>query len=119
MSGLQTESTTDTDGGYDLGYAANGYWAKYSLVNFGSGVSSVNVRVASGGSGGTLEFRLDSVAGPIIAQAAVQPTGGWQNWTTITAPVSNAKGVRDLYLVYSYTGSDTSGIGNLNWFRFQ
>ena len=24
MSGLQTENTTDTDGGYDLGYSADG-----------------------------------------------------------------------------------------------
>ncbi len=119
IRGLQTEPTMDTDGGYDLGYAANGYWAKYSRVDFGSGVSSVNVRVASGGSGGTLQFRLDSVTGPIIAQATIQNTGGWQNWTTVTAPVSGAKGVHDLYLVYSYTGSDTSGIGNLNWFQFQ
>lgn len=116
---LQTEPTTDTDGGYDLGYAANGHWAKYSRVDFGSGVNSVNVRVASGGSGGTLQFRLDSATGPIIAQATVQNTGGWQNWTTVTAPVSKVKGVHDLYLVCSYTGSDTSGIGNLNWFQFQ
>jgi glucosylceramidase len=117
--GLETEITSDLDGGYDLGYAANGYWASYSNVDFGSGVSTVDARVASDGSGGTLEFRLDSITGPLIAQATIPSTGGWQTWTNVTAPVSGAKGVHDLYLVYSYTGTNQSGIGNLNWFQFQ
>ena len=59
ISGLQTEPTTDTLGGYNLGYADNGDYAVYRNVNFAAGFTNVTARVASAG-GGSLEFRLDS-----------------------------------------------------------
>jgi glucosylceramidase len=116
-SGFQTENCTDTDGGFDLGYAQDGSWAQYRNVDFGAGATRLNVRVASAGTGGTLEFHLDSAAGPVIAQAPIPITGGWQTWTTVTAPVSAASGVRRLFVVVKYSGP-TSGIGNVNWFQF-
>jgi len=59
-SGLQTEGTTDTLGGYNVGYADDRDYAVYQNVNFPSGITSVRARVASASSGGTLEFRLDA-----------------------------------------------------------
>ena len=113
--GLETETTSDSGGGYDVGYADNGDWAHYKNVNFGSGVGSINLRTASAGSGGTLEFHLDSVTGALIGTATVPITGGWQTWTTVSAPIAGATGVHDLYLVFK----GTTSIGNVNWFRFQ
>ncbi len=113
--GLETETTSDSGGGYDVGYADNGDWAHYKNVNFGSGVGSVNLRTASAGSGGTLEFHLDSVTGALIGTTTVPVTGGWQTWTTVSAPIAGATGVHDLYLVFK----GTTSIGNVNWFRFQ
>jgi glucosylceramidase len=117
VSSFQTEQCTDTDGGFDLGFAQDGSWAEYRNVDFGAGATSINVRVASAGTGGTLEFHLDSLAGPVIAQALIPVTGGWQTWTTVTASVSAAAGVRVLYVVVKHSGG-TGGIGNLNWFQF-
>lgn len=115
---LRTEPCTDAEGGFNLGYAAAGSWAGYRNVDFGAGVTAVEARVASGGTGGTLEFRLDAPDGPLIAQAPLPVTGGWQSWTTVSAPVTGAAGVRDLYVVFTrQTGS--GGLGNLNWFRFR
>jgi glucosylceramidase len=51
VSAFQTEQCTDTDGGFDLGFAQDGSWAEYRNVDFGAGISSVNVRVASAGTG--------------------------------------------------------------------
>jgi len=51
---------SDSGGGYDVGFADNWDWTRYRNVNFGSGVSSVSLRTASAGSGGTLEFHLDA-----------------------------------------------------------
>jgi glucosylceramidase len=118
VSGLETESTSDTGGGFDLGYASDGSWAEYGNVDFGKGVSTVNARVASGGSGGSLEFHIGSATGPLIALATVPITGGWQNWTTVSAPVSGVQGIAPICVVYR-AGGGTSGIGNLNWFQFQ
>ena len=111
--GLQTETTTDTLGGYDVGYAAGGDYAVYRNVNFGAGVTNVSVREASYG-GGTLALHLDSPTGPIISSFALTSTGGWQTWQTIHESVSGASGLHDLYAVFS----GSSGLGNLNWFQF-
>ena len=113
-SGLQTESTSDTLGGYDLGYINNGAYAVYQNMNFAAGFTNVNVRVASAGSAGTLELRLDSPAGTLIGVVALPVTGGWQTWQTVSGIVTNATGTHNLYLVIKGSG----GIANLNWFQF-
>jgi hypothetical protein len=117
MFGVETELTLDTDGGYDLGYTAEGSWAEYRNIDFSTGVSAVSVRAASAGSGGTLEFHLDSVNGPLAGTATIPITGGWQSWTTVTAPITAATGVRNLVVVFR-ANPGTGGIGNLNWFQF-
>jgi glucosylceramidase len=113
-SGLQTEITSDINGGYDVGYIDDGDWALYKNIDFGSGVRSVQVRVASAGSGGTLEFHLNGTSGPLIGSVAIPITGGWQTWTTVSTAVSGATGINDLYIVFK----GTRGIGNVNWFQF-
>ncbi len=111
--GLQTETTTDTLGGYDVGYADGGDYAVYRNVNFEAGFTNVSVREAGYG-GGTLALHLDSPTGPIISSFALPSTGGWQTWQTIQESVSGASGLHDLYAVFS----GSSGLGNLNWFQF-
>jgi hypothetical protein len=113
---LETEPTGDSTGAYDLGYVSPGGYAIYKNVDFGASVSSVSVRTVSGGSGGTLEFHLDSVGGPSIGSATLPVTGGWQTWETVSAGVTGASGVHDLVIIFQ--GSN-AGISNLNWFQFK
>jgi glucosylceramidase len=114
VSSLQTEPTSDTMGGYDLGYANNGSYAVFQNLDFSAGFTSVGARMAGAGSGGTLQFRLDSPTGPQIASIAAPVTGGWQTWQTVTGSAFGGGGLHNLYLVYS----GGNGIGNLNWFQF-
>ena len=119
--GLQTESTSDTNGGYDVGFSSGGDYAVYKNVDFGTSVSQVSARLACGGTGhcgGTLEFHLDSASGTTIASVTIPATSGWQTWTTVLAPASSATGVHDLYVVFKAPASGTSALGNLNWFQF-
>lgn len=123
VSGLETEASTDTDGGYDLGYANGGSFAVYRYVDFGSGESNVVARLAcdpanGGNCGGTLEFHLDSASGPLAGSVTIPSTGGWQTWTTVFGQVSGASGVHDLYVVFKAPTSGNTSLGNLNWFRF-
>ncbi|HEY2471105.1 MAG TPA: chitobiase/beta-hexosaminidase C-terminal domain-containing protein [Terracidiphilus sp.] len=111
-SGLESETTSDSTGGYDLGYLTNGAIAVYSNIDFGSGLTKVNVRSASNGSGGTATFYLDKPNGTPIAAVTLPGTGGWQNWQTVSANVGGAAGVHTLYVVFS-SGS------NVNWYQFQ
>ncbi len=117
-SGLETENTSDTTGEYDLGYLTDGAYAVYKNIDFGSGVTTVNVRTASAGSGGTARFYLDSTTGSPIATVTLPVTGGWQTWQTVSAAVSGAAGVHDIFVVFSGTGG-SGNIANVNWFQFQ
>ncbi len=113
VSGLQTEPTSDTCGGYDLGYASGGSYAVYPKVDLGAGVGSLSARLASDSSG-SIDFHLDSTSGPILGSVTIPTTGGWQTWQTESGTAYGGGGVHDLYLVYN----GDSGIGNLNWFQF-
>jgi beta-glucosidase len=117
-SGLETETTGDATGEYDLGYISPGAYVVYKNIDFGTAVSQVNVRTASAGNGGTATFYLDSMTSSPIATVNLPVTGGWQTWTTATAAASGASGVHDLYVVFGGGGS-TGSISNVNWFQFQ
>jgi glucosylceramidase len=117
IANLQSEPCADADGGFDIGFAGDGSWLEYDNIDFGDGPSAVDVRWASAGSGGALEFHLDSTAGPVVGQATLPVTGGWQTWQTFPIPVSDAQGLHKVFVVFR--GSGMNGLGNLNWFRFR
>lgn len=114
-SGTQTETTSDTGGGLNVGWIdANDYLA-FENVDFGSGAGSVNIRLASNASfSGSIEFRLGGTSGSLIGTVATSGTGGWQSWITSTTGISGASGVQNLYLVFQ----GGSGITNVNWLQF-
>jgi beta-glucosidase len=119
QSGTQLETTSDVGGGQDVGWIAPGDWLAYDNVDFGSvSPASVTTRLASGATvSGTVQYRLDSTTGPVVATVAVNPTGGWQTWTSATTTLSAAAtGVHLVYL--TFTGTAGTDIGNLNWFQF-
>ena len=74
-------------------------------------------RVASAGSGGRIELRLDAITGPLVATATVTPTGGWQTYKDITVPVTDPGGTHALYFVFRNEAA-SGGLLNLNWTRF-
>jgi glucosylceramidase len=112
-SGIQTEWTSDSVGGYNLGYCDNGDYAVYKNVDFAAGFTNVTARVASF-AGGSVEFRLDSPSGQRISSVTMPNTGNWQTFANVSSSVSNASGVHDLYLVFK----GSSSVANLNSFQF-
>ncbi|HEY8463108.1 MAG TPA: carbohydrate-binding protein [Bacillota bacterium] len=98
--GIQTESCSE--GGRNVGYIENGDWILVKGVDFGSGATSFEARVASATNGGNIELRLGSPTGKLIGTCAVSGTGGWQSWVTKSCNVSGATGVQDLY--FKFTG---------------
>ncbi|MFF4489349.1 glycoside hydrolase family 16 protein [Streptomyces sp. NPDC001544] len=120
QSGTATETTTDTGGGQDIGSLANGDWALYKGVDFGSTAArQFYGRVASGaasGVSGLVEVRLDSRGNPPVGSFAVANTGGWQSWRTVPANVTSVTGVHDVYL--TFTSGQASDFVNVNWFDF-
>ncbi len=113
QSGIETE--TCSEGGMNIGYINNGDFIKVAAVDFESGASSFEARVASNTMGGQIELRLDSEAGPLVGTCSVPGTGGWQQWITISCPVSGVEAIHDLFLVFR-GGNDY--LFNINWWKF-
>ncbi|WKT60097.1 glycosyl hydrolase [Microbulbifer thermotolerans] len=111
MSGVQTESTSDTGGGLNVGWIDTGDWLAYAGVEIPeAGTYRIEYRVASYSGGGRLS--LDKDAGQTVLGALDIPaTGGWQNWTTIQHEVELPAGTYQLG-IYAAQGG-----WNINWFR--
>ena len=119
-NGTQAETTTDSGGGQDVGYIANGCWLAYSGVQFGSaGATQFKARVASGaaaGVSGLIQVAIDSPTATPVGSFAVGNTGGWQTWETVPANISTVTGTHTVYLVFS--SGQPADFVNLNWFTF-
>ena len=120
-AGVQAEATTDQGGGQNIGWITDGDWFGYQPMNL-TGITGVRLRVSSQAVGGTVEVRSGSPTGPLVGTAAVQPTGGWQTWTTVTAQLSGvpAGGGSSLYFVVRRPSGSTSTsyLMNVNWVEF-
>jgi hypothetical protein len=124
QAGIALEATDahEAAGGQHIGFIANGDWARYDDVDFGSGTPATFLaRVASGvheGASGRIEARLDSATGPVLGSFDLASTGGWQCWVTKTAPAS-AAGVSGRHTVYlTFTSSQPEEFVNVSWFKF-
>ncbi len=109
MSGVQTETTTDTGGGQNVGYLDAGDWLGYRINVPTAGTYTLQYRVASQGGGGSIRFeRLGGT--PVFGTIAVPNTGGWQTWQTISQTVTLPAGQQEVGLAIAAGGF------NLNWF---
>ncbi|MGE5221991.1 MAG: carbohydrate-binding protein, partial [Omnitrophica WOR_2 bacterium] len=108
---VDMEGTTDTGGGYNVGWIANGEWLEYS-VNVASGGSyKIDARVASANTGGKFHIELDGVN--VTGAMSFSGTGGWQNWNTISA--SNIPLTAGKHILRIVMDQD---LFNLNWVKF-
>lgn len=109
MNGIQTEATTDTGGGLNVGYIDANDWMDYSVNVAATGTYNVLLRVASVAGGAQVQLRSGST---VLTTANVAATGGWQTWTTVSATVSLTAGVQTLRVSFPTAGM------NLNWIQF-
>jgi uncharacterized delta-60 repeat protein len=111
MNGVQKEATQDAGGGENVGYIDLNDWMDYNISSPQAGTYTLNLRVASTMSGGRFEVR--SSAGAVLASIDVPNTGGWQNWTTLSVPVTLPQGAQTVRLVSTSTSN-----WNINWLEF-
>jgi hypothetical protein len=110
MNGIQTENTTDTGGGQNVGWIDANDWMDYSVNISTTGSYTLGFRVASAGSGGQMQLRNSS--GTVLATATIPGTGGWQNWTTVNVTATLTAGVQTVRL-FAVTGGY-----NINFVQF-
>jgi hypothetical protein len=108
---VDLQTTSDTGGGYNLGWTNAAEWVKYTVNVAAAGIYSLTFRVAGTAAG---RLHLESQSGANLTGAVyLTSTGGWQNWRNVTVNnVSLTAGVQTLKLVLD------SGGFNLNYFTF-
>lgn len=109
MSGIQTENTTDTGGGINVGWIDTGDWIEYKINVATAGDYAFTYRLASqDGSAGGFELTLD---GNVIDTQAVPKTGSWQTWNSVVTPkITLSAGKHTLKFTAKGSG------WNFNWF---
>jgi hypothetical protein len=115
--GVDIETTSDTGGGYDVGWTGAGEWIEYTVNVTNTGVYNLEVRYASPGSNGVLHVEFDGLnkTGPI----GYTNTGGWQTWQSLFRNGIGLNAGQQVMRVSLDTNSPNTGnIGNLNYFRF-
>jgi len=107
---VDIEATTDTGGGFNVGWIDAGEWLEYT-VTLNEGTYTVESRVASDIGNGA--FTVDLNGNEIVGTQNVANTGGWQSWTTLSSnPVTLPGGTHTVRV------NMQNGGFNLNWIRF-
>jgi hypothetical protein len=95
---VDLEATSDTGGGYDLGWTGSGQWFRYTVKVATAGTYTVGLRVAAP-SAVTDALHISNSSGTNLSgNVTIPATGGWQTWTTVTATVPLAAGQQTITL---------------------
>ncbi|MEV0157403.1 family 43 glycosylhydrolase [Micromonospora sp. NPDC050686] len=76
----------------------DGDWTALSSVDFGDGARGVTAKVRPLTTGGSIEVRLDDVAGPVVGTVPVDTATG--EWAEVSADLTGVSGVHDVYFTY-------------------
>ncbi len=89
--------------------------ACYKYINFEGGVSEVSIRVKPGKDGSRIDLVLDRPWKPSVCTVEVPASNQSEEWIILKAPVSNATGVRELWLKFSGEGEN---LFDVDWLQF-
>jgi hypothetical protein len=79
---VDVEGTSDTGGGYDIGWTNSGEYTKYTFSNGTTRNYDFKLRIATPNAGSKVSLQLD---GNLIGAITTVPvTGGWQTFTDLT-----------------------------------
>jgi hypothetical protein len=110
--GVDLEATTDTGGGYDLGWTAGGQWFRYTVNVATAGTYTVGLRLASPAAVTDGLHIANSSGANLSGNVTVPATGGYQTWTTVTVTVTLPAGTQTLTV-----DQDNAG-WNINYLTF-
>lgn len=109
MSGVQTENTSDINGGLNVGYIEASDWLEYEVDVAKSANYFVDFRVASKTSDVSFDLKTN---GTVLTSVNENATGDFQKWETIRKELYLDKGTQVLRI------EATGGGWNFNWMAF-
>ncbi len=120
-----TQDTTGTGAGYDLGWTTSTQWFRYTVDVATAGTYTVSLRLASP-DGVTDALHIATTSGTNLSGDVNAPeTGGWQDWTTVTANVTLPAGTQTLVVdqdnpgwnVHFMSFAAAAGINTSAWYE--
>lgn len=114
-SGARAEVNSALSGTGNVGFIKNNTWIKFTGHVFNQSDISFDI-LASGATGGTIEFRLDSTTGTLIGTATVSGSTGFSDYKKFSATISQTTGTHDLYLVFKHL-TNTGYLFNIDYFE--
>src|SRR6185312_14485254 len=102
QTGVDIEPSSN--GGYDVGWFAQGEWMNYTVNVASAGTYTVTLRVASSG-GGSLHVGFNN-ASHVWQSVTVPNTGGWQSWTNVSFTATLGAGIQQMTLMSDGGGSN-------------
>ncbi len=109
--GVDIENTSDTGGGYNIGWTSAGEWLKYTVNVTSAGTYTIKLRLAGSGTGGPVRIWFGTVNK--TGDLTTPTTGGWQTWTDlIKTGVALSAGQQVMKIEMAGGGF------NLNWVEF-
>lgn len=79
---VDIETTTDTGGGYNIGWITTGEATNYSIDVTAKGTYTIDTRLAAIATGGLFHIEIDGVN--VTGSLTVPNTGGFQNWANVS-----------------------------------
>jgi uncharacterized delta-60 repeat protein len=109
--GIQTEETSDAGGGMNVGWIDHGDMIGYGINVPQSGTYNISFRLATPNPNANFIYFINNFQN--TKRYNLSPTGGWQNWTTVTIPYYLEAGPQWFTIV-----SQGGGGFNVNWIEF-
>jgi beta-glucanase (GH16 family) len=109
--GVQTETTTDTGGGLNVGWIDAGDYMEYVVGVATAGNFTISYRAAAMTTGG--QVQVINSNGTVLNTTNLPATGGWQTWTTVTTTSFSLPQGANRLRIYA-----SGGGWNLNWLQF-
>jgi hypothetical protein len=113
---VDIETTFDVGGGYNVGWVAASEWLKYTASVATTAAYTLELRVASQGTGGTGHVEIDGVN--VTGSIVIPTTGGFQTWTSVFVPGIPISAGSHVFRLVIDTNGGSGYAGNINFMRW-
>ena len=87
----------------EVGHIGHGSYLCYQGINL-TGIHQIVAHVASAGTGGEVQLRLNSTDGELIGKVEVSPNGSWSEYIEQPIVITPTSGRHDLYVCFDKPG---------------
>ena len=117
IHGSQVLGSGNASGGKFIGAINHGHFLRFRNIAMDE-VGSIILRIASAGSGGQIEVRLDEPDGALLATTEVEVNGQWEEFYDRKVQLMKASGRHDVIIRFVHPGK-AGGLMNLDSGEFQ